>query len=226
MFVVLSFIWVHPSLAQDDSSYSLNVPRFATYDLIQTGNLTNPYITPIIDFNYLVEFSLILHFSATNYDITLFGDDTALTNGVNVLYHGISLFDNKNVSSNDDMDQYFDNFRYQVDAHNPKQNQIVATYIFTQPVLLTPDINIYVYVQDDITTKTTVNEFFVRFQGYDVHEHENVNPALDTQQKDWLTMLEQIWNNAGTGTQIVVLLTVIAGVLLVWVTLKRIRQSF
>lgn len=131
--------------------------------------MAGPYIANLTNtFDLVYEFTIVLHFTDSNYIIEDFGGDSALNNGVNAFYNGVSLFSNVNLTSNDDMDQLFDDFRHQKDELGVPAHQLVARYEFPQDIIITNNLYLQFYVQDDITSLTTINEFFVRIQGWEI----------------------------------------------------------
>ena len=154
----------------------ISIPVVEVLDLNVSGNLTNPNIvSAVYDYTIITRVIWDLVFTTNTLDIDNFADDSALTNGVNVLYQDISLLDNSNITTNHDFAHATYDVNILSDEKNPKTRALSSRWSFDKFVgcecgglLMDNDQTFSIYIQDDITALTTISEYQITIEGYKV----------------------------------------------------------
>lgn len=158
-------------------------PVVEVLDLAQNGTLLAPYIVNLTE-DFLIVQRLIwhLHFTTNTIDFDNFGDDTPLTNGINVLYNGISLLGNVNITAN----SHFAHDSYDLtilsDDKNPKDNMLISRLSFSkftdEGLYINNARQLQFYIQDDMTsgTLTSISMFNVTVQGFKRINNDFIKP--------------------------------------------------
>jgi len=158
--------------AKNQDNKTIYEPVVEVLDLAQNGTLATPYIVNLTeDFLLVQRIIWHLHFATNTIDFDKFGDDTALTNGINLLYNGISLLNNVNITSNSHFAHESFDIQILSDDKNPKNNMLSSRLTFTKFVTDGLYINnkrsLQFYIQDDMTsgTLTSISKFNVTVMG-------------------------------------------------------------
>lgn len=156
--------------SNSEESKQIYEPIVEVLNLAQNGTLATPYIVNLTkDFLLIQRIIWHLHFSTNTIDFDKFGDETALTNGVNLIYNEISLLDNVNLTANSDFAHESYDLTIFSDGKNPKGNMLTSRLTFTKfttnGLYINNERALQFYIQDDLSSMTSVSNFNVTVQG-------------------------------------------------------------
>jgi hypothetical protein len=141
-------------------------PMSEVLNLEQVGSLGSPYIANLSEEFYYVDIiTFVIRFSAENFSLSNFGNASALTNGVNILFNGESVIDNANLTRNED---FLDPaFKIAIISDEFNDREIIAGWEFPPNGLLVGnERQLQFYIQDDMTAIADLTEFSVKVDGF------------------------------------------------------------
>ena len=147
-------------------------PVVETLDLLQTGNLTNPYIANITkDFHVVTKMNWILSFTDISVDWTNFAAGTVLSNGIFIDYSDFGNLLDNNITNNHELMTLAYNAHYFEDDQNPKGNIIWVQHLLTSfiegGIKIDNSHTIQIYIQDDLNDAgLSIDSFTVTLKGY------------------------------------------------------------
>lgn len=156
-------------------------PVVEVLDLAQNGTLATPYIVNLTkSFLFVQRMIWHLHFATNTIDFNNFGDEGALANGINVLYNGISLLDNVNITSNGHFAHESYDLTIFSDGKNPKGNMLTSRLTFTRfspsGLYINNERALQFYIQDDMTGLTSISQINVTIQGLKRVNNDLIEP--------------------------------------------------
>lgn len=150
------------------------IPVWENLDLIVDGSEVATVVYTQKAYTYIERVIWLLYFEATAIDWELFGNDTSLTNGINIVYNSNILTLDHAVKSNEDFHVWGYDVVIQSDDKVPKGNVISARWTFSKSVpnglSMWDNETFGVRIADDITALTSIDEFHIAVQGWLIPE--------------------------------------------------------
>ncbi len=169
VFLGLCFSFTSPVYAntgEKDSDEVQYHPLLELLDLHVNGT-ANSIIGLNQPFSKITGLVLQLEFVATSFDWDAFGgESTALTNGIDILYNGISLLQGQNITKNSDFPKLAIDFSYLKDNTANVNNVLRVAIEFQEPILITQKKTLQFYIGDDLTTLSSIKEFQATVKGF------------------------------------------------------------
>jgi len=144
-------------------------PVWEILDLDVDGS--TPTIVPAQkSYTYIERIIWLLYFSATSLDWEKFANDTALTNGLSVMYNGENISSDHTIGSNEDFHIWGYDVAVQSDDISPKNRVLTARWTFSKSIPhglgMWYGQQFGIRVADDMTALTSIIEFHVAIQGW------------------------------------------------------------
>jgi len=150
------------------------IPVWENLDLIVDGSEVATTVYTQKSYTYIERIIWLLYFESSTVDWELFGGDTALTSGINIVYNGSILTLDHAIKSNEDFHVWGFDVTIQSDDKTPKGNVVSSRWTFSKSVpngLSMWDGETFGFlISEDITALTSLDEFHVAVQGWLIPE--------------------------------------------------------
>lgn len=221
VFPLFTIIALLPNNNAQQNIITLDKPLTERGNLLQNGSLTSPYIYNLTKpFSYVGSFILSLEFTVTGstFNWEEFGGDASLTNGINIYFEaGNSMLDNINITNNKQLFDFSDSLPLpQPDQQSPNvyylKSEWQMNYLVNGPLQV--DHQLTFWVQDDLTSLTSLLAFSVIIKGDQIIQQQIYNTQTTTQRIDPLTFLTEFLRD--NFMYMVALIILATGAIFVW----------